>query len=106
MARVRYIGPEERVTVPELGGRVVEQDEVVEVPDARFGAYVCQTSNWEGVEEPPDWTPPEPPAEADGESETESVTEQAPETNAPASVAAERPAPARKSSRNTTEGKG
>ncbi|WP_330265328.1 hypothetical protein [Streptomyces griseorubiginosus] len=52
MARVRYLGPEP-VTVPELGPeRVVHPDEVVEVPDARFEGYVCQTSNWEAVEEP------------------------------------------------------
>ncbi len=52
MARVRYLGPEP-VTVPELGPeRVVEPDEVVEVPDDRFEGYVCQTTNWEPVEEP------------------------------------------------------
>ncbi|MFJ4990068.1 hypothetical protein ACIP9H_40510 [Streptomyces sp. NPDC088732] len=51
MARVRFVGPEP-VTVPELGDRVVEPDEVVEVPDQRFEAYVCQTTNWESVEEP------------------------------------------------------
>lgn len=51
MARVRYLGPEP-VTVPELGGREVQPDEVVEVPDARFEGYVCQTTNWEAVEEP------------------------------------------------------
>lgn len=52
MARVRYLGPEP-VTVPELGPeRVVQPDEVVEVPDERFEGYVCQTSNWEAVEEP------------------------------------------------------
>lgn len=52
MARVRYLGSEP-VTVPELGlERVVQPDEVVEVPDARFDGYVCQTANWEAVEEP------------------------------------------------------
>lgn len=52
MARVRFIGPEP-VTVPELGPeRVVQPDEVVEVPDERFDGYVCQTANWEAVEEP------------------------------------------------------
>ncbi|MFF7290735.1 hypothetical protein [Streptomyces griseorubiginosus] len=51
MARVRYLGPEP-VTVPELGNREVQPDEVVEVPDARFEGYVCQTANWEAVEEP------------------------------------------------------
>ena len=38
--------------MPELGGRTVEPDEVVEVPDERFEGYVCQTANWEPVEEP------------------------------------------------------
>lgn len=51
MARVRFLGPEQ-VTVPELGGRVVQPDEVVEVPDERFEAYVCQVTNWEAIEEP------------------------------------------------------
>ncbi len=51
MARVRFIGPE-TVRVPELGERTVEPDEVVEVPDERFEGYVCQTTNWEAVEEP------------------------------------------------------
>ncbi|WP_425832567.1 hypothetical protein [Streptomyces fractus] len=51
MARVRLIGPEP-VTVPELGGRAVEPDEIVEVPDDRFEAYVCQTAMWESIEEP------------------------------------------------------
>ncbi|MGW3410244.1 hypothetical protein [Streptomyces sp. NPDC000888] len=53
MARVRFIGPEP-VMVPELSGREVQPDEVVEVPDARFEGYVCQTTNWEPVEEPKD----------------------------------------------------
>ncbi|TXS20207.1 hypothetical protein EAO70_09345 [Streptomyces sp. adm13(2018)] len=51
MARVRYIGPEP-VTVPELGERLIQPDEVVEVPDARFEGYVCQTTNWKAIEEP------------------------------------------------------
>jgi hypothetical protein len=59
MARVRYLGPEP-VTVPELGGREVQPDEVVEVPDERFEGYVCQTTNWESVEEPRDETAPVP----------------------------------------------
>lgn len=50
MARVRFIGPEP-VTVPELGSREVQPDEVVEVPDERFEGYVCQAA-WESVEEP------------------------------------------------------
>ncbi|MFJ4712721.1 hypothetical protein [Streptomyces sp. NPDC088785] len=51
MARVRLIGPEP-VSVPELGGRTVEPDEIVEVPDERFEAYVCQTQTWEAIDEP------------------------------------------------------
>lgn len=51
MARVRLIGPEP-VTVPELDGREVQPDEIVEVPDARFDAYVCQMATWESIEEP------------------------------------------------------
>ncbi|MGW3024832.1 hypothetical protein [Streptomyces sp. NPDC001221] len=51
MARVRFLGPEP-VTVPELGNRIVHPDEVVEVPDERFDGYVCQTANWEAIEEP------------------------------------------------------
>ncbi|MFJ5893790.1 hypothetical protein [Streptomyces californicus] len=56
MARVRFIGAEP-VTVPELGSRTVQPDEIVEVPDARFDGYVCQPSAWEGIEEPQDETP-------------------------------------------------
>ena len=51
MARVRFIGPEP-VTVPELGGREIQPDQVVEVPDERFEGYVCQTTKWQSVEEP------------------------------------------------------
>lgn len=51
MARVRYIGPDP-VTVPELGDRAVQPDQVVEVPDDRFEGYVCQPGTWESVEEP------------------------------------------------------
>ncbi|MEV1094774.1 hypothetical protein AB0I87_04710 [Streptomyces sp. NPDC049952] len=51
MARVRYIGAEP-VTVPELGDRRIEPDEMVEVPDGRFEGYVCQPGTWEAVEEP------------------------------------------------------
>ncbi|MEV6477619.1 hypothetical protein [Streptomyces sp. NPDC051657] len=57
MARVRYIGAEP-VTVPELGGREVQPDEIVEVPDQRFDGYACQPSTWEGIEEPKDEAPP------------------------------------------------
>ncbi|MFC9036805.1 hypothetical protein [[Kitasatospora] papulosa] len=56
MARVRYIGAEP-VTVPELGDRRIEPDEMVEVPDARFDGYVCQPGTWEAVEEPKDDEP-------------------------------------------------
>lgn len=79
MARVRYLGPEP-VTVPELGGRTVHPDETVTVPDERFGAYVCQTANWESVEEPEDWTPPE------------TEPEHEPEPAAPARTAAKKAA--------------
>lgn len=51
MARVRFLGAEP-VTVPELGDRVIEPDQVVEVPDVRFDGYVCQPGTWESVEEP------------------------------------------------------
>ncbi len=51
MARVRFVGAEP-VTVPELGDRLVQPDEIVEVPDDRFDGYVCQPSNWQSVEEP------------------------------------------------------
>ncbi|MFD9192993.1 hypothetical protein ACFWCA_32865 [Streptomyces phaeochromogenes] len=51
MARVRYVGAEP-VSVPELGGRTVEPDQVVEVPDERYPGYVCQSQTWESVEEP------------------------------------------------------
>lgn len=54
MARVRFLGPEP-VTVPELGSRTVQPDEVVEVPDARFEGYVCQPGTWEAVDEPQQW---------------------------------------------------
>jgi len=57
MARVRYLGPEP-VTVPELGDRTVEPDEIVEVPDERYWGYVCQTVNWEPIEEPPGFVIP------------------------------------------------
>ncbi|MGW4703266.1 hypothetical protein [Streptomyces sp. NPDC004285] len=51
MARVRFIGSEP-VTVPELGSRVIQPEQLVEVPDERFEGYVCQTTTWEPVEEP------------------------------------------------------
>ncbi|MHC3392093.1 hypothetical protein ACLQ2E_21900 [Streptomyces lavendulocolor] len=57
MARVRYLGGEP-ATVPELGGRIVQPDEIVEVPDERYAAYVMQTTLWEGIEPPAGWEPP------------------------------------------------
>ncbi|MFE1550576.1 hypothetical protein [Streptomyces sp. NPDC058718] len=51
MARVRFIGSAP-VHVPELGGREIQPDQVVEVPDDRFAGYVCQTAKWQPVEEP------------------------------------------------------
>ncbi|MDX3343708.1 hypothetical protein PV409_37800 [Streptomyces sp. ME02-6979.5a] len=59
MARVRYIGAGP-VTVPELGSRTVQPDEVVEVPDDRFEGYVCQPRTWEAVEDPKSAVPPAP----------------------------------------------
>lgn len=61
MARVRYVGPEP-VTVPELGAREIQPDEVVEVPDARFEGYVCQPANWQALEEPKEPTDETAPA--------------------------------------------
>ncbi|WP_404974891.1 hypothetical protein [[Kitasatospora] papulosa] len=64
MARVRYVGAEP-VTVPELGSRTVQPDELVEVPDDRHDAYVCQVSTWESVDEPmPAETPKKTAAKA------------------------------------------
>lgn len=64
MARVRYIGPEP-VSVPELGeGRVIQPDDVVEVPNDRFEGYVCQPATWESVEEPREEPEPKPDPEA------------------------------------------
>ncbi|MEU0667189.1 hypothetical protein ABZ508_02570 [Streptomyces lavendulocolor] len=57
MARVRYLGGEP-ATVPELGGRIVQPDEIVEVPDERYTAYVMQSTLWEGIEPPAGWEPP------------------------------------------------
>lgn len=51
MAKVRLIAAEERL-VPWLGQRLVHPDEVVEVPDDQFDAYVCQPGTWQPVEEP------------------------------------------------------
>lgn len=51
MAKIRFIGPEPHM-VPWLGGRTVQPDEMVEVPDTDFDAYVCQPALWQAVEEP------------------------------------------------------
>lgn len=51
MAKVRFLGSEPHI-VAELGERRVEPDEVVTVPDERFGAYLLTPSLWEAVEEP------------------------------------------------------
>lgn len=59
MAKVRFIGPEPH-SVPELGDRLVDVDEVVTVPDDRFEAYLLQPHLWESVEEPKE--PAEPTA--------------------------------------------
>ncbi|MFE7360661.1 hypothetical protein [[Kitasatospora] papulosa] len=81
MARVRYIGAEP-VTVPELGDRRIEPDEMVEVPDARFDGYVCQPGTWESVEEPRDWVWPteesDEPDQAEPLAETAAVPKAAP----------------------------
>lgn len=101
MARVRFLGPEP-VTVPELGGRVIQPDEMVEVPDGRFGAYVCQTTNWESVEEPRDWMWPK----AEGaESEAELPPEQGGKVSGFAAVCESEPEtvlPAKTSRRKTS----
>jgi hypothetical protein len=60
MARVRFIGPEP-VTVPELGGRSIEPDQVVEVPDDRYEGYICQPATWQPVEEPKEPVPESEP---------------------------------------------
>lgn len=70
MARVRFLGAEP-VTVPELGDRAIQPDEMVEVPDERFGGYVSQTTNWESVEEPRDWVWPKSEDQAEAASEPE-----------------------------------
>ncbi|RSS59785.1 hypothetical protein [Streptomyces sp. WAC01280] len=54
MARVRFLGPEP-VTVPELGSRAINPDQIVEIPDDRFDGYVCQNGTWAAVEEPAQW---------------------------------------------------
>lgn len=49
MAKCRNISGEARL-VPELG-RVVEDEEVVTVPDDRLDGYLCQEGVWEEVAE-------------------------------------------------------
>lgn len=51
MAKVRFIGAEPHL-VPELGGRLIEPDQIVTVPDDRFDAYLLNPGLWESVEEP------------------------------------------------------
>jgi hypothetical protein len=52
VAKIRFVGAEPHI-VPWLGpGCVVQPDEVVEVPDEHYQAYVCQPGLWESVEEP------------------------------------------------------
>ncbi|MEU0716839.1 hypothetical protein ABZ498_06610 [Streptomyces lavendulocolor] len=59
MARVRYLGGEP-ATVPELGNRQIQPDEIVTVPDDRYAGYVMQVSLWEGIEPPAGWEDPAP----------------------------------------------
>jgi hypothetical protein len=80
MSRVRFIGPEP-VTVPELGDRAVQPDEVVEVPDERYWGYACQSGVWEEVEPPADFVPPgsepeQPPVGVEPGTEPEPVAVQ------------------------------
>jgi hypothetical protein len=81
MARVRFLGPEP-VTVPELGNRTVQPDEMIDVPDARFGGYVCQPSTWEPIEEPRDWVWPKDESDEPGQEEppTHAAPEPEPKT--------------------------
>ena len=76
MARVRFLGSEP-VTVPELDSREIQPDQVVTVPDERFGGYVCQTASWESVEEPHDWVWPK--AEDEGEAPADAAPDPEPE---------------------------
>lgn len=59
MAKIRMVAASER-RVPGLGGRTVQVDEVVTVPDAEFESYVCQAEIWQPVEEPETGTEAEP----------------------------------------------
>jgi hypothetical protein len=51
VARIRNISGEDRI-VPWLGGRLVIDGAVVEVPDEDFEAYTCQESTWAPVSAP------------------------------------------------------
>lgn len=57
MAKVQYVGAEP-VTVGELGGLLVNPDDVIEVPDDRYEGYVPPAEHrsedhpWQGVEAP------------------------------------------------------
>jgi hypothetical protein len=51
VAKIRNVSGEPRI-VPWLGGRTVDDDEVVEIPDGHWDNYVCQSAVWEPVEEP------------------------------------------------------
>lgn len=72
MAKIRLIADQPR-TVPWLGGREVQPDEVVTVPDdGDFGYehYVCQPETWQLIEEPKTAKAPAPKQRAaskDGE---------------------------------------
>lgn len=90
MARVRYIGPEP-VAVPELGGRTIQPDEMVEVPDDRFEGYVCQPQTWEPIEEPRDWVWPQ----VEGEETTPAAAAVAPAPE-PKAEAPKKPIPTAK----------
>lgn len=43
--KLRNVSGEARM-VPELGWRLVEPDEVIDVTDDRAPAYTCQTATW------------------------------------------------------------
>ncbi|MFF5004684.1 hypothetical protein ACFY3G_17860 [Streptomyces phaeochromogenes] len=100
MARVRFIGPES-VTVPELGGREIEPDQLVTVPDERYWGYICQPSLWEGVEEPPGFVHPDadkqPQQDAAPPAQERAVPTAPQETAAPAARSARRGAAAQTS---------
>lgn len=51
MAKIRLVAARPR-KVPVLRGRVVQPDEVVEVPDKLYGAFIGQAENWQPVQDP------------------------------------------------------